>query len=93
MVTAVDGLDAFNKLSNHTFDAVVSDIEMPNMTGLELTEKIRQNKLYLELPVILVTSLSSEQDKRRGMEVGANAYITKGTFNQTVLLDTLRRFI
>ena len=63
---AVDGLDAYNKLIARPFDAVVSDILMPNMDGLTLTEKIRQDKKHKELPIILVTSLSSEDDKRRG---------------------------
>jgi two-component system chemotaxis sensor kinase CheA len=93
VVTCVDGLDAFNKLRVGAFDAVVSDIQMPNMDGLTLTSKIRENKEYNELPIILVTSLASEEDKKRGAEAGANAYITKGNFNQEVLLDTLRRLV
>lgn len=93
VVTAVDGLDGFNKLKTRDFDAVVSDVQMPNLDGLGLAAKIRQNKEYNELPIILVTSLASDEDKRRGAEAGANAYITKGTFNQEVLLETLRRLI
>ncbi|MBI1987538.1 MAG: hybrid sensor histidine kinase/response regulator [Nitrospinae bacterium] len=93
VIIAIDGVDAFNKLSIRSFDAVVSDIQMPNMDGLTLTEKIRRDKRYKELPIILVTTLSSEEDKKRGIEVGANAYITKPTFEQKVLLDTLRRLV
>ena len=93
VVTAVDGADAFNKLGTRLFDAVVSDIEMPNMDGLTLTARIRQDTKYKELPIILVTSLASDEDRRRGSEMGANAYITKGTFEQKVLLDTLRRLV
>lgn len=93
VMTAVDGLDGFNKLRTHTFDAVVSDIQMPNLDGLSLTSKIRQHKEYNELPVVLVTTLFTDEDKIRGAEVGANAYITKGTFEQKVLLDTLRRLV
>jgi two-component system chemotaxis sensor kinase CheA len=66
---------------------------MPNMTGLELAERIRQDKKHEELPIILVTSLASDEDRRRGVEVGANAYITKGTFEQKTLIDTLRRLV
>lgn len=91
VVTAVDGVDGFNKLSAQAFDAVVSDVEMPNMNGLDLAAKIRLDKRYEELPIILVTSLASEDDKRRGVEVGANAYITKDSFDQKSLLDTLGR--
>ncbi len=93
VITAVDGLDGFNKLKTRNFDVVVSDIQMPNMDGLTLAAKIRQNKQYNELPIILVTSLASEEDKRRGAEAGANAYITKGNFNQEVLLETLKRLV
>lgn len=93
VVIAVDGLDAWQKLSVGAFDAVVSDIEMPNMTGLELTEKIRSSEPLKDLPVILVTSLSSEDDKRKGLEVGASAYITKPSFDQKVLLETIERLV
>jgi two-component system, chemotaxis family, sensor kinase CheA len=93
VVTAVDGVDALNTLRSRAFDAVVADIQMPNMDGLTLTAKIREDKHYQELPVILVTSLATEEDKRRGIEVGANAYLTKPTFDQKVLLDTLRRLV
>ena len=93
VATAVDGLDALSKLGSRGFDALVSDISMPNMDGLTLTRKVRQNKKYGELPIVLVTMLSSDEDKRRGMEAGANAYITKPAFEQKLLLETLRRLI
>jgi two-component system chemotaxis sensor kinase CheA len=93
VVVAVDGLEAFNKIGTRPFDALVSDILMPNLDGLALTEKVRQDTKYRELPIILVTSLASEEDKKRGLEAGANAYITKPAFDQKVLLDTLRRLI
>ena len=93
VTAAVDGQDGFNKLRAGSFDAVVSDVQMPNLDGLELTSKIRQFEAYIDLPVILVTTLASEEDKRHGTQAGANAYITKGDFEQGVLLDTLRRLI
>jgi two-component system chemotaxis sensor kinase CheA len=93
VVAAVNGVDALQKLSSQAFDAVISDVEMPSMDGLTLTERIRREPKYNELPIILVTSLASEEDKRRGIEVGANAYIAKPSFDQGLLLDTLRRFI
>ena len=93
VVAAVDGLDALNALGSRPFAAVVSDIMMPNMDGLTLTARIRQEPHYRDLPVILVTSLASDDDKRRGLEVGANAYIPKPSFDQRVLLDTLQRLI
>jgi two-component system, chemotaxis family, sensor kinase CheA len=93
VTAAVDGQDGFNKLRMGSFDAVVSDVQMPNLDGLGLAARIRQFKEYDELPIILVTTLASEEDKRLGAEAGANAYITKGDFDQRILLDTLRRLI
>lgn len=93
VIAAVDGLDGYEKLRTKPVDAVVSDIQMPHLDGLELTARIRQHKEYTDLPVILVTSLASEDDKRRGAEVGANAYIVKSAFDQNVLLETLGRLI
>lgn len=93
VITAVNGVDGFNKLNQQPFDAVVSDIQMPEMDGLSLAEKIRSETKYKVLPIILVTSLASDDDKKRGLDAGADAYITKGSFDQNVLLDTLRRLI
>jgi two-component system chemotaxis sensor kinase CheA len=93
VVTAVDGLDAYNKFQSGQFDGVVSDVEMPNMTGFVLTEAIRKDKQHADIPIILVTSLSSEADQRRGLEAGANAYLVKSEFDQKVLLDCLARLV
>ena len=94
VTVAVDGLEGFNTLqANKNFDAIVSDVEMPNLTGLEMTARIRKYAEYDEIPIILVTTLATEADKRRGAEAGANAYLTKGDFDQTLLLNNLRRLI
>lgn len=90
---AVDGQDGYTVLKSNPVDCVVTDIEMPRMNGFELTAKIRSDKKLGDLPVILVTSLESREDKERGVEVGANAYIQKSNFSQTTLLDTIKRFI
>ena len=93
VIAAVDGVDALNALGSRSFAAVVSDVMMPNMDGLALTAHIRSEPRYKELPVILVTSLASDEDKRRGLDAGANAYIPKPSFDQRQLLDTLKRMI
>ena len=93
VVTAVDGLDAWQKLNGDQFDGVISDVEMPNLDGMALTQRIRNHPKYDELPVVLVTSLASDADRKRGLEVGANAYIAKSDFDQKVLIETLRRLI
>lgn len=93
VITAVDGLDALIKLNTRAFDAVISDVEMPNLSGLDFTEKVRQIEQHKNLPIILVTSLATDEDRKRGMDVGADAYLTKPGFDQTVFLQTLKRFI
>ncbi|MCG6553104.1 MAG: hybrid sensor histidine kinase/response regulator [Candidatus Magnetominusculus sp. LBB02] len=93
VTVSVDGMDALRKLELAKYDAVVSDVQMPNMDGLTLTETIRKNKKYKELPVILVTTLSSDEDMKRGADVGANAYISKPAFDRQIFLDTLKRLI
>lgn len=93
VVIAVDGLEGYRQLKKRNFDAVISDVEMPNLDGLSLTAKIRQHREYKDLPIILVTTLDSDEDKRRGADAGANAYVIKGKFNQEFLLETLEKFV
>jgi len=90
---AVDGLDAYNKLQKKDFDIIVLDVQMPNMDGFAFTEKARNTQEFSNIPIILVTSLESDADKRRGIEVGADAYIVKRTFDQSNLIETIRRLI
>ena len=89
--TAVDGLEAFTELRSAAFDLVVSDIDMPRMNGFELTARIRSDKDVAETPVVLVTALDSRDDRERGIDAGANAYIVKSSFDQGNLLDIVRR--
>ena len=91
--TAVDGRDGYTILKTQRFDAVVSDVEMPRMSGFELTKKIRSEKELAEIPVVLVTSLESRQDREKGIDVGANAYIVKKNFDQSNLLEVIDRLI
>jgi two-component system chemotaxis sensor kinase CheA len=90
---AVDGRDALEKAMSRNFDLVVTDVQMPRMDGFELTRQIRKEKKFSDLPIILVTSLDSEDDKQRGVEAGADAYITKGAFEQGILLTTIRQLL
>ncbi|OGR95402.1 MAG: hypothetical protein A2V88_13615 [Elusimicrobia bacterium RBG_16_66_12] len=93
VVAAGDGVEALGALARRPFAAVVSDIVMPNMDGLALTARIRREPRHKDLPVILVTTLGSDEDKRRGLEAGANAYMPKPSFDQRALLETLRRLV
>ena len=93
VTTANDGLEGWEKLQAGQYDLVVSDVEMPRWGGLQLTAAIRDRPQYQDLPVILVTTLSQAADRDRGFQAGANAYLTKGDFDQQLLLDTLERLI
>jgi two-component system chemotaxis sensor kinase CheA len=91
--TAVDGLEAFTLLRSEKFDLLVSDVEMPRLGGLDLTARIRADKKLAELPVVLVTTLETREDRERGVEVGASAYLIKSRFDQSDLLDAIRRLV
>jgi CheY-like chemotaxis protein len=91
--TAVDGLDALDRMTGTHYDLIVSDIEMPRMDGFELCRILKKKDGYKDIPFVMVTALQKEEDKRRGMEVGAAAYIAKSTFEQTNLLDTIERLV
>ena len=87
----VDGFDAWNALNMEDFDLVVSDVDMPRMNGFDLTMKIRRDPAFVNLPVVLVTSLDSNEDRGRGIDAGANAYIVKSSFDQSHLLEIVER--
>jgi two-component system chemotaxis sensor kinase CheA len=91
--TAIDGVDGFTVLKTQEFDLVVSDIQMPRMDGFDLVTKIRADSKLSEIPVVLVTALESREDRERGIEVGANAYIVKSSFDQSNLLEVIQRLI
>jgi two-component system, chemotaxis family, sensor kinase CheA len=93
VTTANDGMEGWEQLQAGQFDLVVSDVEMPRWGGLQLTTEIRNHAEYQHLPVVLVTTLSESADRDRGLQAGANAYLTKGDFDQQLLLDTLNRLI
>lgn len=91
--TAIDGIDGLTQLRSGEFELVVSDVDMPRMNGFDLTAKIRGDKNLADLPVVLVTALESREDRERGIDVGANAYIVKRSFEQSNLLEVVRRLI
>jgi chemotaxis protein histidine kinase CheA/CheY-like chemotaxis protein len=90
---AEDGLQALTRLREETFDLVITDLEMPNLNGFDLTEKIRADARTRSLPVIIVTTRSSPEDRRRGVEVGADAYIVKSEFHHEKLVEIIQRLI
>jgi chemotaxis protein histidine kinase CheA/CheY-like chemotaxis protein len=93
VVTAEDGEDAFEKTHEVLYDLVITDVEMPRLDGFSLTERLRGDERYRNVPIIIVTSREKEEDKKRGIAVGANAYIVKGAFDQSNLIETVRSLI
>jgi len=92
--TACDGREALERLgSDGTIELVVTDVEMPNIDGLELTMAIRADPTHASLPVVVVTTRGDAEDRRRGIEAGADAYMVKDEFDQQVLLETVERLV
>ena len=77
VITAVDGSDGLEKLYTNSCDLVLSDINMSNMDGYEFIRRIRADKRYSALPIIIVSTESEARDKMKGFEAGANLYIVK----------------
>jgi two-component system, chemotaxis family, sensor kinase CheA len=90
---ASDGVEALEYLHSKEWDLVVADVDMPRMSGFELTERIRADEQFRDIPVIIVTSRDTVDDRRRGFEAGADAYVLKREFDQCQLLDTVKRLI
>jgi two-component system chemotaxis sensor kinase CheA len=93
VITATDGTEALKRLKEGAIDLVVADIQMPQMDGISLTTHLRGSETYRGLPIILVTSLESREDRERGMMAGADAYIIKRGFDQAELLTTIQRLL
>jgi two-component system chemotaxis sensor kinase CheA len=94
VLLATDGEEALSAMAASGIpDLIVSDIIMPRMDGFELTKIIKEDEKTAQVPIILVTSLDSPQDKARGIEAGADAYIVKSSFDQNNLLETIEQLI
>jgi two-component system chemotaxis sensor kinase CheA len=93
VLVAGDGAQALQLLQTETVDLILSDVEMPRLSGLELTAAVRQDERLRHLPVVLVTSLDSPEHIERGAAAGADAYIVKGRFDQGELLQTVGRLL
>ena len=74
---ADDGVDGLRKLANGRFDIILTDINMPIMDGLKLVKRVRTDPVHKDVPIIIITTEGAQEDKRRALELGANAYITK----------------
>ena len=91
--TAVDGMDGWNALRAGRFDLVVSDIDMPRMNGIEFVRTLRADPRFATVPVIVVSYKDREEDRLAGMQAGATAYLTKGSFQDSTFGDTVRDLV
>lgn len=85
IVEASDGIDALKKLSNQQFDVILTDINMPIMDGLKLVSMVRNDPAHKDIPIIIITTEGAEEDRKRGLALGANAYIAKPIQTQDLL--------
>lgn len=94
IVTACDGMDAIEKISSLTdqISLVITDLNMPNLDGYGLIEALRQNPQHVKTPIIILSSEDSQDDRERGVEVGANSYLVK-PFKASVLLHEVSRYL
>lgn len=90
---AVDGMDGWNAIRANDYDLIVSDIDMPRMNGFELVETLKRHATLGRIPVIIVSYKDREEDRRRGLEVGADYYLTKSSFQDDTLLRAVEDLI
>lgn len=85
VIEATDGVDALKKLSSEKIDLILADINMPVMDGLKLVSLVRGNPAYKDIPVIIITTEGAEEDKKKAISIGANAYLPKPIQTQELL--------
>lgn len=85
VVEATDGVDALKKLSSDKIDLILADINMPVMDGLKLVSLVRGNTAFKDIPIIMVTTEGAEEDRKRAIAIGANAYLPKPIQTQELL--------
>lgn len=85
VIEATDGVDALKKLSSEKIDLILADINMPVMDGLKLVSLVRGNPAYKDIPVIIITTEGAEEDKKKAIAIGANAYLPKPIQTQELL--------
>lgn len=94
VTVAVDGIDGWNVLHRgEEFDLIISDIDMPRMNGIELVKKIRTEENFRDIPIMIVSYKDREEDKLKGLEAGANYYLTKSSFHDDTLIDAVEDLI
>ncbi|WP_416364281.1 hybrid sensor histidine kinase/response regulator [Pseudomonas sp. NFX183] len=93
VAVAVDGMDGWNALRSEDFDLLITDIDMPRMDGIELVTLLRRDSRLQSLPVMVVSYKDREEDRRRGLDAGADYYLAKASFHDDALLDAVMELI
>jgi two-component system chemotaxis sensor kinase CheA len=93
VTTAADGEEAFEALSSKSFDLLVSDIDMPRMDGFALCARLRALASTAELPILLLSSRDSREAREKGIDAGADAYISKSGLEKSSLLEVVGRLV
>ncbi|VVO93824.1 Sensor histidine kinase RcsC [Pseudomonas fluorescens] len=93
VAVAVDGMDGWNVLRSEDFDLLITDIDMPRMDGIELVSLLRRDNRLQSLPVMVVSYKDREEDRRRGLDAGADYYLAKASFHDDALLDAVVELI
>ncbi|MDR8368960.1 hybrid sensor histidine kinase/response regulator [Pseudomonas lactis] len=93
VAVAVDGMDGWNALRSEDFDLLITDIDMPRMDGIELVTLLRRDSRLQSLPVMVVSYKDREEDRRRGLDAGADYYLAKASFHDDALLDAVVELI
>ncbi|HZI10664.1 MAG TPA: response regulator, partial [Myxococcus sp.] len=88
---AHDGEEAYGKVQNNTYDLILTDVQMPKLDGFSLTRRLKSTPTVARIPVIILSSLASPEDKRRGLDAGADAYLVKGELGVEVLAQAIDR--
>ena len=89
VATAVDGMDGWNRIRSERFDLVITDVDMPRMDGVELVDMIKHDEQLKAIPVMIVSYKDRPEDRQRGLEAGADYYLTKGSFHDETLIDAV----
>ncbi|HDR8906057.1 TPA: hybrid sensor histidine kinase/response regulator [Burkholderia multivorans] len=93
VTVAVDGMDGWNAVRGEAFDLVVTDVDMPRMDGIELVTLIKNDPLLQRVPVMIVSYKDRDEDRRRGLDAGADYYLAKSSFHDEALLDAVHDLI
>lgn len=93
VITANNPIDALKKINEIHFDIILTDIEMPEMSGLEFLSQMKTNELYADVPIVVMSSLGDESQKRKAHSLGAEKYVVKGEFNQKAFVDMVSNIL